>query len=68
MVAFLRRFSLHYGIYRRYPLRPFKALKTLGGSHATDGVPGEMSSHGVDALPAIRKSVRRVSVDRFHPP
>jgi hypothetical protein len=27
MVAFLPRFSLHYAIYRRYPLRPFKALK-----------------------------------------
>jgi hypothetical protein len=27
MVAFLRRFSLHYGIYRRYPLTPFSALK-----------------------------------------
>jgi hypothetical protein len=27
MVAFFRRFSLHYGIYRRYPLRPIEALK-----------------------------------------
>jgi hypothetical protein len=27
MSAFVRRLSLHYGIYRRYPLRPFKALK-----------------------------------------
>jgi hypothetical protein len=27
MVAFLRRLSLHYGIYRRYPLRPLSALQ-----------------------------------------
>jgi hypothetical protein len=27
MVAFFRRLSLHYGVYRRYPLGPIKALR-----------------------------------------
>jgi hypothetical protein len=27
MLQFLRRFLLHYGIYRRYPLGPLPALK-----------------------------------------
>jgi hypothetical protein len=27
MLAFLRRFFMHYGIYRRYPLRPLPALR-----------------------------------------
>jgi hypothetical protein len=27
MRAFFRRFLMHYGIYRRYPLRPLPALR-----------------------------------------
>jgi hypothetical protein len=27
MITFLRRFFMHYGIYRRYPLDPVSALK-----------------------------------------
>ena len=27
MIAFLRRLSMHYGIYRRYPLARFSALR-----------------------------------------
>ena len=27
MLAFLRRLTFHYGIYRRYPLRPVPALR-----------------------------------------
>jgi hypothetical protein len=27
MHAFIRRFLMHYGIYRRYPLRRFPALR-----------------------------------------
>jgi hypothetical protein len=27
MRAFIRRFMLHYGIYRRYPLPPLPALR-----------------------------------------
>ena len=27
MIAFLRRLSLHYGIYRRYPLTAISALR-----------------------------------------
>lgn len=27
MIAFIRRFALHYGIYRRYPLARIPALK-----------------------------------------
>jgi hypothetical protein len=27
MLGFFRRLYLHYGIYRRYPLAPFPALK-----------------------------------------
>ena len=32
MKAFIRRFVMHYSIYRRYPVGPFKALETLGES------------------------------------
>jgi len=27
MISFFRRFSMHYGIYRRYPLARFSALR-----------------------------------------
>jgi hypothetical protein len=27
MISFLRRLMMHYGIYRRYPLRPLPALR-----------------------------------------
>jgi hypothetical protein len=27
MISFLRRFLMHYGIYRRYPLARFSALR-----------------------------------------
>jgi hypothetical protein len=27
MLAFMRRLHFHYGIYRRYPLRPVPALR-----------------------------------------
>jgi hypothetical protein len=27
MLTFIRRFSMHYGIYRRYPLAPVSAFK-----------------------------------------
>jgi len=27
MKAFIRRFVMHYSIYRRYPVGPFKALR-----------------------------------------
>jgi hypothetical protein len=27
MHAFIKRFLMHYGIYRRYPLRRFSALR-----------------------------------------
>jgi len=27
MISFVRRFVMHYGIYRRYPLPPMPAIK-----------------------------------------
>jgi hypothetical protein len=32
MRAFIKRFLMHYGIYRRYPLRRFSALRNAGAS------------------------------------
>jgi hypothetical protein len=34
MFAFIRRCSMHYSIYRGYPLPRFPALKNAGGLHA----------------------------------
>jgi hypothetical protein len=76
MHAFLRRFLMHYGIYRRYPLGRLPALRMRGAppgpkrlAAAVPG-PGQRAPRGPPLLPAaivyegrLARIIRRMQAD-----
>ena len=50
MLAFIKRFLMHYGIYRRYPLGRFPALSNAWRAAQPDGVLGRLREWGASFL------------------